>query len=119
MKTWLIHTQAPYCGTDQYYAAYSEEDPSDWLYENFYDGECDDLYQNYSFRLEEGWEDDWNNFSEEEKSAYGSYDNYMDEIYREWCEDCIMEVSECSEDELDDYAPENCKLDIIYDERKK
>ena len=31
MKTWLIHTRAPYYGTDQYYVAYSEENPSDRL----------------------------------------------------------------------------------------
>lgn len=122
MKSWLIKTSAPFCGTEQYYCAYAEDEDSllDWLYEKWFDEECQNLWDSYSFRYEEDYENEWEELSEEEKEeAYdNSYDNFIDNKYEEWCSDCGLSVSECPEDEFDYYAPDGTHLEIVYDGRQ-
>lgn len=122
MKSWLIKTSAPICGTDQYYGAYAEDEDSllDWLYENWFEEECQNIWDSYSFYSKDTWEDEWEELSEEEKEEVydNNYDNFMDNKYEEWCSDCDLSVSECSEDEFDDYTPNGIHLEIVYDGRQ-
>ena len=121
IKSWLITTSAPYLGTDQHYAAYAEDsqDIYDYLYDSgWFDEECQALYDSYAFRLEDGWEDEW----EETQDDYEDHDAFMDAKYTEWCEDCGLDVSECPEEDFSMYVPggdEDGELEVIYDEREK
>lgn len=117
MKSFLITTSALYLGTDQHYAAYAEnsQDIYDYLYDSgwFYE-ECQSLYDSYAFRLEDSWEDEW----EEVQDDYENHDAFMDAKYDEWCQDCNLDIRECPEEDLDMYVPGgDGKLEIIYDER--
>jgi len=120
MKSWLIETSAPFCGTDQYYGAYAEDKDSlyDWLYKNWFDQECQNLWDNYSYL--DHYDDEWEELSEQDKEDFygGNYDIFIDTKYEEWCSSCELYVSECSEDEFDDYAPEGTHLEIVYDDRQ-
>lgn len=120
MKSWLIETSTPFCGTSQYYGAYAEDEDSlrDWLYENWFDEECQNLWDNYSYLGH--YEDEWDEMSEEDKEEFyeDNYDIFMDYKYEEWCSDCGLSVSECPEDKFDDYAPDGTHLEIIYDGRQ-
>jgi hypothetical protein len=122
MKSWLIKTSAPFCGTDQYYGAYAKDEDSllDWLYDNWFDQECENLWNSYSFHCEDEWQDEWEGLSEDEKEEVydNDYDNFIDNKYEEWCSDCGLSVSECHEDEFDDYAPDGTHLEIVYDDRQ-
>lgn len=124
MKIFLVTTSAPYCGTDQHYAAYANdsEDVYNYLYENWFDEECQMLWDSYSFRNEDTWEEEWEELDEVEKEEVydNNFDNFMDNKYEEWCSDCGLEVSEVKdEEELDMYVPGGeGHLEIIYDERK-
>ena len=40
IKTWLVTSSAPFCGTDTHYGAYAKENPIDCLYEHWFDEEC-------------------------------------------------------------------------------
>lgn len=117
MKSWLIKTSAPFCGTDQYYGAYAEDEDSlyDWLYDKWFEQECQNLWDD--FHCEDKWEDEWEELPEKEKEEiYGNdYEIFISNKYEEWCSDCELSVSECPEDEFDDYAPEGTHLEIIYD----
>lgn len=120
MKSWLIKTSAPFCGTDQYYGAYAEDEDSlsDWLYENWFNEECQNLWDDYSYLGH--YEDEWDEMSEEDKEEFyeDNYDIFIDYKYEEWCSDCGLSVSECPEDEFDDYAPAGTHLEIVYDGRQ-
>lgn len=119
MKSWLIQTSAPFCGTYQYYGAYAEDKNSlyDWLYENWFGQECQDLWDNYSFHMH--FEEEWDEMSDEDKEEFGNdYDCFIDSKYEEWCCDCDLSVSECPEDKFDDYAPDGTHLEIVYDGRQ-
>ena len=122
MKSLLIETSAPFCGTDQYYGAYAEDEDSlyDWLYENWFDQECQDLWDSYSFHCEDDWKSEWEELPEEEKEEIydNNYDNFIDNKYEEWCSDCRLSISECPEDEFTNYTPNGADIEIIYDGRQ-
>ena len=122
MKVWLIHTMAPFYGTDQYYKAYAEEEDTlaNWLWENWYDQECQNLWNDFSFYRDDEYKYEWEDMSDEDKEEfYGNdHDAFMDVKYQEWCEDCSMDVSETTEYETSLYVPGGeGELEIIYDER--
>ena len=116
MKTWLITTMAPFYGTEQHYAAYSEEDPvesgklDDW----FSNEETEYLWDMYSYNWTDNIDDeDWT-------ENYDTEEDYIDELYQSWKEQCSISSRECSEEELDDYVPGGVgHLEVIYDEREK
>lgn len=119
MKSWLIKTSAPLCGTDQYYGAYAEDKDFlyDWLYDEWFDEECQDLWDNYSFYM--NFEEEWDEMSEEYKEEFeNDYDCFIASKYEEWCCECTLSVSECPEDKFDDYASDGTHLEIVYDGRQ-
>ena len=124
VKSWLITTSAPYLGTEQHYAAYAEdsEEVLDYLYDSgWFSEECQELWDSYSFRCEDGWQEEWDEMSDEDKKdLYGNdYDKFMKENYNLWCEDCGLEVSECEEEDLDMYVPGGeGHLEVVYDKRQ-
>lgn len=122
MKSWLITSSAPFCGTDSHYGAYAEEEPTDWLYEHWFDEECQRLWDSYSFHCEDQWQDEWDEMDEDGKEEVfdNNYDNFMDNKYEEWCADWGLKVEECDEEDFDLYVPGGeGELEIIYDERSK
>lgn len=117
MKSWLITTMAPFYGTEQNYAAYAEDREKliDWLYANWFDGECQDLYDSFGYK----WEDQYNEEYEEVKNDYEDFEAFTDAKYEEWCQDCSMTVEECPEEDFAMYVPGGeGELEIVYDERK-
>lgn len=125
MKSFLITTSAPFCGTNQYYTAYGDDENTilDWLYENWFDEECQRLWDDYSFHCDDQWEDEWNEMDEDERDEIfeDNWDNFMDSKYEDWCSDCGMSIKEMDEEKLHMYTigggdgvPE-----IIYDDRNK
>lgn len=124
MKVWLIHTMAPFYGTDQYYKAYAKEETTleDWLYENWFDQECQNLWDSYSFRLNDSWDEEWEEMSDEDKEEFyeNDFDTFIDVKYQEWCDDCSMDINESTEDECLMYVPGGeGDLEIVYDERNE
>ena len=117
MKSFLITTSAPYMGTEQHYGAYAEDSQEvlDYLYESgWFDEECQSLYDSYSFRLEDTWEEEW----DECKDDYEDYNAFMDCKYDEWCQDCGLEIKECPEKDFHMYVSGGeGELDIVYDKR--
>ena len=116
MKSWLITTMGPFYGTQHYYAAYSETDPLniDEVNNWFYNEETLNLWDAYGYSWEQNIdEDDW-------IEDYDTYDDYLDDLIRDWQDQCSIDSRECSEEDLDDYVPGGVgHLDIIYDEREK
>lgn len=112
IKSWLVTASAPFCGTEQYYCAFSEGDPLDSP--DFpYDEVIDDLWNDYSYLLH--LEDEEYETMEEEEEAY-------DQAYEEWKQDCNFDSEEMSLEDLQDYISGGPKSeddlpDIIYDER--
>lgn len=121
IKSWLITTRAPFYGTEQYYAAYSKEDPTDWLNDNFFEEECQNLWDMYHYKLVDSWDCEWEEeLSDSDRKEFydDDYDNFIEQKYNEWSEECNMTVEECSEEELQEYVPGGVgELEIIYDER--
>jgi hypothetical protein len=113
IKTWLITASAPFCGTEQYYCAFSELDPldsSDFPYDEL----ADDLWNAYSYLL---------HLEDDEYESEEDYEEAYDQAYEDWIQDCNFESEEMSLEELQDYIPGGPKsetdlLEIIYDERK-
>lgn len=117
MKSWLITTSAPICGTNQYYGAYAknEDTLADWLYNNWFEEECDNLYSLYGYF----WEADYNEEFEEVKEGYESFDDFVEYKYLDWCQSCNLSITECPEEKFKNYVSgEKDKLEIIYDERQ-
>lgn len=117
MKSYLIEAQAPFVGCVEYYAAYAEDDSFE-MSETWSDIErelCEDLWYNYNYclHLEDYTEEDIR------EEGYDSYEDFEEAQYSSWIEDCSINISECPEEELDDYAPGGGHLDVIYDERTK
>jgi hypothetical protein len=105
-KSWLIKASAPFCGTDTYYCAFSEEDPlncDDFPYEEI----IEELWDDYSYLLH--LEDDDYDSEVEYQEAY-------DQAYEQWHEDCDFDSEEISLEEIQDYLPSGVKLEdyIIY-----
>lgn len=116
IKSWLITTEAPYAGTEQYYAAYAEENPltngkiDDWFWNN----ETMNLWDSYGFR----WEDCFDEEYEEVKEDFESYDDFYDYKIQEWQVECSINCEECNEKDFANYVPGGIgELEIIYDER--
>lgn len=124
MKAFLITTSAPFCGTDRHYAAFAEneDDVYDYLYANWYDEECQAIWDAYSY-LEEGqWEGEWEEMDESEKEEIfdNNYDNFMDAKYEEWASECGLSVKEIDEEDLKMYTVGGKELpEILYDERNE
>jgi hypothetical protein len=112
IKTWLISTSAPVCGTDTYYVAYSETNPE--LLEEW-DSICEniiqELWDSYSWTLH--LEDDEYDSEEEEQEAY-------EQALEDWRCDCNISVDEVTQEDLEDIAPGGNidDIEIVYDERQ-
>ena len=118
MKSWLVKSEAPFLGTAQYYAAYAENSDKllNWLYDNWWDEECINLYDSFGYE----WEDDYDEEFQEQREEYEDFDSFVDAKYEEWCQGCSMSIEECDEKDFADYVPGGKgKLKIIYDERNK
>lgn len=111
IKTWLISTSAPVCGTDTYYVAYSETNPELLEVWSFI---CEDIFQelwdNYSWTLH--LEDDEYDSEEEEQEAY-------EQAWEDWRYDCDIYVGEATQEDLEEVAPGGNidDIKIVYDER--
>lgn len=90
IKSWLITTSAPFCGTDQYYTAFSEEDP---------------------LEIESINEWFWNEETE------NLWDAYSEQRHQKWKKECTIDAEEMSLEELVEYGFEGELPEIIYDER--
>lgn len=119
IKSWLITTQAPYAGTEQYYRAYSEKNPLEegTLDEWFWNDETSNLWDMFGFR----WEDEFDEEFEESKEEYDNdYDSFVDVKFQEWKEECSISCEECDEEDFYLYVPGgDGTLEIIYDERNE
>lgn len=116
IKSWLIKTEAPYVGTEQYYRAYSEIDPleMDEINAWFWETETMDLWDNYGFR----WEDEFEDEYKEVKDDFESFEDFVDTKIQEWRESCSISSEECNEEDFDMYVPGGeGELEVIYDER--
>jgi len=119
MKSFLVTTSAPFCGTDQHYGAYAEneEDVLNFLYIDWYDEEVQHLWDNYSYLAH--YEDEWEDMSDEERAEYEDYGQFLDAKYEEWSCDCELSVEECTEEDFKDYVPGgDGELEIVYDCRQ-
>lgn len=117
IKSWLITTSAPVCGTEQYYCAFSKENPEDLneIQNWFWNEETVNLWDSYSYLYNSDYEEQW----EEAKDDYeGDYEGFMENMQDEWRNDCNIDISEMSEEELKDYGYNGNLPEIIYDERK-
>ena len=104
IKSWLITTSAPFCGTDRHYRAYAVENPYDSgkLDEWFWNIETESLFDSFGYE----WDDD--EFEDDDSKL------------QEWKEYCNMCCEECDEEDFADYVPGGRgELDIIYDERNR
>ena len=112
IKSWLITAEAPVCGTDTYYSAFSVSDPTNDP--NFpYDEIVEELWDNYNYLLH--LEDEEYESEEEEEEAW-------DEARENWNTDCSIWAQEMGVKELEDYTPGGPRFDgdipeIIFDER--
>ena len=103
IKCWLIKTEAPFVGTERYYAVYSNEDPyeSGVLDEWFWNEETESLYDSFGYE----WDDE--DFEDEDAKL------------QEWKEGCSISCEECNEEDFADYVPGGKgELEVIYDERE-
>ena len=93
VTSWLITAEAPLCGTETHYCAFSDGDPCSK--ENFpWDQITEELWDMYSWLLH--LEDEEYESEEEEQEAY-------DNAYDEWKQDCNIYCEEMSLEELQDY----------------
>lgn len=105
IKTWLISTSAPVCGTDTHYVAYSETNPE--LLEEW-DSICENIIQELwdSYSLTLHLEDDEYDSEEEELEAY-------EQAWKDWKCDCDIYVAEATQEDLENID----SIEIVYDER--
>lgn len=113
IKSWLITTAAPFCGTDQYYTVFSEEDPLeiDEINEWFWDEETENLWDAYSYLSD-------SEFNAELEEWEGDEDEFWEKKHQEWKEECTIDAEEVSLEELAEYGTEDDLPEIIYDERR-
>ena len=112
IKTWLISTSAPVCGTDTYYVAYSETNPElleEW--DNICENIIQELWDSYSWTLH--LEDDEYDSEEEEQEVY-------EQAWEDWKCDCDIYVAEATQEDLENVAPGGSidDIEIVYDERQ-
>lgn len=115
IKSWLITTSAPFCGTEQHYCAFSESPPTeiqelnDWFWEE----ETIHLWDLYSFYNDDQYEEEFNDYPEED------WEEFMEQKLQEWKEQCNFSTLEMDIEELKNYTVGGEDLpEIIYDERK-
>ena len=111
MKQWLITANAPFCGTETHYRAYSESNPLEKLPE-LEDDIVQELWYDYSYLLHL---DDEDYDSEEDRDAA------YDQAQEDWKYDCNIYAEEATDEDFKMYAPGGdvkC-LEIIYDERNE
>lgn len=111
-KTWLISASAPVCGTDTYYVAYSEVNPELLEeYSSILDEIIQELWGMYSWCLH--LDDEEYNSEEEEQEAY-------DQAWEDWRCDCDINVSEATQEDLENVAPggDINEIEIVYDDRE-
>lgn len=111
-KTWLISASAPVCGTDTYYVAYSEVNPELLEeYSSIWDEIVQDLWDMYSWCLH--LDDEEYNSEEEKQEAY-------DQAWEDWRCDCAINVSEATQEDLENIAPggDINEIEIVYDDRE-
>ena len=110
MKQWLITAEAPLCGTETHYIAYSEEDPLE--HSEIEDEIIQDLWDTYSYLL---------HIDDEEFDSEEERDEAWDQAWEDWRCDCSIYAEEATDEQIQDVAPGgdvNC-LEIIYDERNE
>ena len=110
MKQWLITAEAPFCGTETHYIAYSEENPLG--HSEVEDGIIQDLWDTYSYLL---------HIDDEEFDSEEERDEAWDQAWEDWRCDCSIYAEEATDEQIQDVAPGgdvNC-LEIIYDERNE
>lgn len=114
IKSWLITTSAPFCGTDEYYTAFSEEDPTDiqevndWFWE-----ETENIWDKYGYlsesELDEAFENDGGD----------DFESYSESWINDWRNECTITASEMSIEKLKEYTVTGTVIpEIIYDERE-
>ena len=114
IKSWLIITSPPICGIQNYYCAFSKDNPhniqkiTDW----FWNEETVNFWEDYARLMdyEEAYEDD--------NEDCDSFEEYLDYKEYEWRNDCNLHVEEKSIIELSSYGYEGNLPEILYDERK-
>lgn len=111
MKKWLIKASAPFCGTDIFYRAYSEQDPLEACPE-IWDEIIEELWENYSYLLD---------IEEEENGTDEEIDTALDRAYEEWKQDCNIYAEEATDEDFKINAPAGDirNLEIKYDERNE
>ncbi len=111
MKKWLIKASAPFCGTDTYYRAYSEQDPLEACPE-IWDEIVEELWDNYSYLL---------HLEDEEFDSDEEYEEAYDQAYENWKEDCSIYAEEATDEDFEMNAPggDLDALEIKYDERNE
>ena len=112
MKTWLITAEAPIAGCEEYYVAYSKENPETLPCWNDIVMEIiQELWDNYSWNL---------HLDDEEYDSEEERDEAYDQAWEDWKCDCYIYAKKSSKEEIIDNAPggDINALDIIYDERK-
>lgn len=110
IKQWLITAEAPFCGTETHYIAYSKEDPLE--HSEVEDGIIQDLWDNYSYLL---------NIDDEEFDSEEEKDEAWDQAWEDWRCDCNIYAEEATDEQIQMNAPGgdvNC-LEIVYDERNE
>lgn len=107
MNEYLISFKTPISTIREYYKAYAENasDVEEYIYANCFDEIVDSFMYDY-------W-DEW-------EKLYIDEDEKLDEdpaemILSNLLSDCYFEISETTD--ADDYAPDGCELEILYDER--
>jgi hypothetical protein len=80
MKCWLITASAPFCGTEEYYGAYAEENPEEELIKSgIYDEIIEDLWVNWDHLLR--LEDEEFDSDEEKQEAWNKARIYWGRLY--------------------------------------
>lgn len=111
MKQWLITANAPFCGTETHYGAYSESNPLE-KFPKLEEDIIQELWDDYSYLLHL---DDEDYESEEDR------DEAYDQAWEDWRCDCNIYAEEATDEDFEMYAPGGdvkC-LEIIYDERNE
>ena len=111
MKTWLITAEAPIASCEEYYVAYSKENPETLsCWEDIVMEIIQELWDNYSWNL---------HLDDEEYDSEEERDEAYDQAWEDWKCDCSIYAKESSEEEIIDNAPggDINALDIVYDER--
>jgi len=108
IESWLIKAIAPLCGTDQYFCAFSDGNPTEKVEFRYVEESIiEDLWDDYSYLLH--LEDEEYESDEEEAEVY-------DQAYEDWrCDSSITAEPMSYEEIITDWDSD---IEIVYDERK-